>query len=303
MRFRLRNRFWRRAGARLDYTLSGFRERQRQHRVPKGPSALTLWDTQTLKALKVLDGGSECMSVAFSSDGKKVAAGRTGRGVRIWDAVSGEEIVTLADRQLTGDVHHRSIGFMHNDEWLVCSGTEGVRVWDVQSETLLHRLDYRHATTVVAIPPRGDYLVSGGLGGEVAVWLATRGEFYQLIRGDAKYVHDAVFSADSKLLGIVDNAGIVRFLDTESFEEQWQIKGVRCASIAFSVDSTLVAIGGETVQVFNVRTRTKLAEVDSNATAIQRLAFSPDGKLLAASSPDLVVNLWDLREVVSERTM
>ncbi len=224
--------------AELHATLSGIRELQRQNRVPKGPSALTLWDARTLKPLKVLDGGSRCMSVAFSSDGKKVAAGRTGRGVRIWDVVSAEEIVTLADRRLSGDVHHRSIGFMHNDEWLVCSGTEGVRVWDVQSETLLHRLDYRHATTVVAIPPRGDYLVSGGLGGEVAVWLATRGEFYQLIRSDAKYVHDAVFSPDANLLGIVDNAGIVRFLDTESFEEQWQIKGVRCASIAFSADST-----------------------------------------------------------------
>jgi WD40 repeat protein len=148
-----------------DITPSRLRELQKQNRVPKGPTALVLWNMQTLKAQKTLDGGSECWSVEFSMDGKRVAAGRAGRGVRIWDVASGDEIATLADRQETGDVHHRTIGFMQKDQWLVSSSTESVRVWDVQSESLMHRLDYRQATTVVAIPPIGDYLVSGGLGG------------------------------------------------------------------------------------------------------------------------------------------
>jgi WD40 repeat protein len=288
--------------ARLDYTFSGYRERQRQNRVPKGPSALALWDVRTLKRLKGLDGGSECWSVAFSTDGKKVAAGRGGRGVRIWDVLSGEEIVTLADRRETGDVQHRSIGFMHNDEWLVCSGTEGVRVWDVQSESLLHRLDYRQSTAVVAIPPHGVALVGGGAGSQLAVWMATRGELNQLIKVDAKEIHDAVFSMDGNLLGIVDNAGIARILDAELFEEKWRMKVARCASIAFSPRRSIVAFGGERIQLYDLRSRAQLAELDGNTTGIQRLAFSADGKLLATTSPDLVLNLWDMDEVLSVKS-
>ena len=186
-----------------DITPSRLRELERKNRVPKGPTALVLWDVTTLKPQKTLDGGSECVSVAFSSDGKKIAAGRFGRGVRIWDVVRGEEIVTLAEHQISGDVQHSSVGFMENDQWLISSSTGAIRVWDIQSESLTHRLDYRQATTTVAIPPRGDYLVSGGHGGELAVWLASRGELNQLIKIDAEFVHEAVFSPDGGLLGVL----------------------------------------------------------------------------------------------------
>jgi WD40 repeat protein len=123
-----------------------------------------------------------------------------------------------------------------------------------------------------------------------------------LIKIDAERIRAVIFAPDVTLLGVVDNAGVVRFFETGSFEEVWQTKGVGCASIAFSTDSALVATGGERVQVFDVRKRAKVADLDANTTAIQRIAFSADGKVLATTSPDLVVNLWSLSEVVNGKS-
>jgi tetratricopeptide (TPR) repeat protein len=107
--------------------------------------------------------------VALHPDGRRAAsAGDDGR-VRLWDAVTGREVLTLAGH--AGPV--ANVRFTRDGERLVSTGSDGsVRIWDVQSGqgvlTLRRELQVPGG---LALSPDGRYLAAGrGDGAYLKVW-------------------------------------------------------------------------------------------------------------------------------------
>ncbi len=98
---------------------------------------MKVWDADSGKELLNLKGHSEAVwSLAFSPDGRRLASGsgihtgtdQTTRGqVKIWDAVTGKELMTLPGT--TGRI--LGVAFSPNGERLAAACERGVIVWEV----------------------------------------------------------------------------------------------------------------------------------------------------------------------------
>jgi len=141
------------------------------------------WDSVTGKELFSLKGHAGWVtSVAFSSDGQRLASGSEDKTVKIWDSVTGKELFSLKGH--AGGV--TSVAFSSDGQRLA-SGSEDmtVKIWDSvtgkelfslkdhanQVDHQLRRLPYR--VTCVAFSPDGQRLASGGCWGFITLWEAS----------------------------------------------------------------------------------------------------------------------------------
>ena len=68
-------------------------------------------------------------SVSFSPDGKRIVSGSFDKTLKVWDAQTGQEAITLKG-------HSNivwSVSFSPDGKWIVSGGDSSVKVFDVQS--------------------------------------------------------------------------------------------------------------------------------------------------------------------------
>ena len=122
-------------------------------------------------------------ALAFSADGKRIAAGCADRTARVWDAGTWKPI----QDPLRHTHPVRAVAFSPDGNRLACGMAEGsidrwikaqgVRVWDLTTGKEAVRLDGANDTGwVLAFSPDGNTLVAGG-DGVVRFWDAGAGAF------------------------------------------------------------------------------------------------------------------------------
>jgi WD40 repeat protein len=144
-----------------------------------GDGEVKLWDVTRLDK-EYLDGKpaprhtlparvpGPSLNMAFSPDGKRLAAGGENNSIKVWDVETGNVRQTLPGHR--GDVY--TVAFSLDGRW-IASGSEDstVKVWDGRSGELVHTFrGHTGIVTSVAFGADGRRLISGSRDHTAKVW-------------------------------------------------------------------------------------------------------------------------------------
>jgi WD40 repeat protein len=285
-----------------------------------GLEQVTVWDAETGEKLFAIKQPQPPMPfpprppfdfflcVAFSPDGKRLATGGLERGGKVWNAQTGEELLSLEGR--TGDLS--SLVFSPDGKGLAAvflshPGEKGeVKVWDAQTGKGLFSIE--EEIGCVAYSPDGKRLASASPGGKVKVWDAGTGKENLTLQGHTSHVRSVAYSPDGKRLASGSADRTVKVWDAQTGHEFFTIRGHASlvSGVSFSPDGKRLASASwdGTVKVWD-------AQTGQNPTALKwgglvtSVAISPDGKLLAATGsapgpgkgprPGGRVKVWDIQ--------
>jgi WD40 repeat protein len=264
-------------------------------------------------------------SVAFSPDGMRLATVSVDHAVKLWDVVTGLEVLTIngdspdGNRQATGDPNHKlweattaqekinlkgilvhpSVAFSPDGKILITGGSDGkARLWDaVTGQERLTLRGHSEAVYSVAFSPDGRRLATASIDRTVKLWDAATGEELFTLNAHSFVTSAVAFSPDGKRLATGSGDSAVRLWDVDTGKKLLNLKGhsdiVR--SVAFSPDGKQLASGGydNTVKLWDAATGKNLRTLSGHSDIVYCVAFSPDGKRLATASLDRSVKLWD----------
>ncbi len=302
---------------------------------------LCLWDVRTGRRIFVLRGGGFMKSgfVSYSADGRRLVTEGFGtlsnreereREVVVWDAASGQELLTLRGFSKS------TIGaaFDPGGERLVAAGGDGkIKVWDVRlareasdvgsgqemleeaSRAPSHGPPSGHgsltlwghdgAVNGVAFSPRGDRLASASDDGTVKIWDAA-GKEVRTLRGHRGRALAVVFSHDGARVASAGEDGTVRLWDADTGRARLTIRGhsgaVSC--VEFAPGDKAIATGGadKTVRLWDAANARELHNFAGHSNPIMGLSFRADGNRIASAGEDPVITIWDLAARRAERT-
>jgi len=274
-------------------------------------------------------------SVAFSPEGKQLAAGTMDSEIRLWQVVDSKQLLICQGH--TAWV--RSVAFSP-DGSLLASGSSDhtIRLWDVSdaqapgAERCLKILQgHRDRVRAVGFHPGGDILVSGSGDGTIRLWdfanpggLDT-GRCFKTLEGHDGAVRSLAIGPRGELIASGGSDRTVRVWDIANARASG---AGRCLAIcqghqdrvdvvAFHPAGQMVASGSRdrTVKLWDIGSLDAnsserepeaiqpLQTFQEHSERIRAIAFSPDGSLLASGSNDRTVKLWDIQSGICVDTL
>jgi len=232
-------------------------------------------------------------SIAFSPDGTTLALGGASRKVVLWPWAGGAEIMTVND----GDFAHagtvNTVAFAPDGRTLLtASGDDTIKLWSVASGRFQNESGaYLGLVYDVAIAPDGGSVAAALGNTKVERLMLGEGESLPGLVGHTAAVRSVAYAPNRQSLatGGSDNLVIIWQADTGKRLRSCEGHSANVNSVAYSpvVDSGILASGSDdgSVRLWRVADCTELGDLrwDLDGIRVWQVAFSPDGKLLAAA--------------------
>jgi RNA polymerase sigma factor (sigma-70 family) len=264
--------------------------------------AITLWDTATLAERPAYPGHRGAVNAVAFVAGHGLASGGGDGALCFWDAAGGKE----SGRQEAHGEEVRALAVSPDGRTLVSAGGDGrVRVWDaVTHKELRQWAAHRGWVVDVALSPDGKTLATGAWADHaIRLWTLDGKEKLTIkLENGGNYGNlPLCFSPDGKVLasGSADRTKNTLYLwDAVTGRELRRIPemvGDR-RSLAFDGAGRLAVAGGKTVRLYDPATGQRVGGFDGDGDAGTCIAYSPDGRLLAAGGgPDRpTVRVWEV---------
>jgi WD40 repeat protein len=232
--------------------------------------------------------------VAFSGDGKYLAAGDDSGVVQVW------ELDNYKDPMILKGHGHQvwAIAFSPNGRLLASGDRSGqVRLWNLTKRTLQRAFEaHEGAVWSLAFRPDGNQLISAG-DMQVRLWTVETDTLLKTLEYKGGRITRAVLSPDGALLAVTTTEGSVRVWDLENasiVREIWADDDVLW-SAAFSPDTRHLAAASsdEVVTLGNLATGKQHAAFTGHTGGATDLSYLADGATLVVVDRSGMLHWWD----------
>lgn len=247
--------------------------------------------------------------VAFSPDGKLLAAGTDRGKLKVWDIAGGKFVADLKGHE---QVLLWAVAFSPDGKFLASGASDKTaRVWDLATSKETATIDtFSDRVTGVAFSPDGKTLAAVCNDNSAVLFdIAANKVKFNLNKHTAS-VRGVAFSPDGKSVATVGKDNQVLIWNTQTGKPRLGITFKEILySCVFSPDGKqLIVAGGEefqgkdnSIKVIDLEKKGQPVLLKGHTSSIWSLSLSADGKTLASSGyHDETARLWDLEAKASK---
>jgi tetratricopeptide (TPR) repeat protein len=235
-------------------------------------------------------------SVAFSNNGRLLAAGFLQGNLQVWEVGAGAQLYSHAAHQASVT----SVAFSPNNLWLASGSRDNtIKLWEADTGSELQVLrGHKGEVSAVAFSPDGQWLVSASHDRTIKIWRVVTGREAQTLEGHTMQVTAIAFTPDGRAIVSGSWDKTIKLWNVSTGLAMRTLtghtKGV--SSLAISPKGNWLASGGEDakVKLWDLGTGREARTFAGHSNSVTSVAFSPDGELLAAGCLGQVVIVWKL---------
>jgi RNA polymerase sigma factor (sigma-70 family) len=259
---------------------------------------VSVWELATGKLLRQFPGTLHGQRyIALSPDGKLVAVGYS-KAIILWDLASGKEVRQLAHRDATG------VAFSPDGKILAAAGkADDIHLWDLSTGEKIAKLRWERGnhfgSVLITYTPDGKTVIAGQWhDSKIGLWDVATGKKRQEIDAKAGAVRSIALSPDGSMLATGSQQGVVPLWDLKTGQLIRKLQAedgqASLLSVAFSPDGkTVAAVESDSVKsdgkgraglhFWDLATGKELSRL-KGGSGLDNIAYSRDGKTLILSA-------------------